>query len=43
MLAEPEQIERRTVMQNAFASQRIEGLKPDAKVMRTPKNGRAAK
>ena len=33
MLAEQERIERRAVVQNALASQRMEGLEPDAKVI----------
>ncbi|MCW8167030.1 hypothetical protein D8B22_19305 [Verminephrobacter aporrectodeae subsp. tuberculatae] len=33
MITEQEQIERRAVVKNSLASQRIEGLEPDAKVM----------
>lgn len=33
MIEEQEQIERRAVMQNALASQRMEGLEPDAQVI----------
>lgn len=33
MLALQEQIERRATMQNALASQRMEGLEPDTKVV----------
>lgn len=33
MISEQEQIERRAVVQSALASQRIEGLEPDAKVI----------
>jgi hypothetical protein len=33
MMAEHEQIARRAVVQNALASQRMEGLEPDAQVI----------
>lgn len=33
MIAEQEQIERRAAVQNALASQRMEGLEPDPKVV----------
>jgi hypothetical protein len=33
MIAQKEQIERRAVVKSALASQRIEGLEPDAKVI----------
>lgn len=33
MLAVQEQIERRATVQNALASQRMEGLEPDARVV----------
>lgn len=33
MIAEQEQVKRRAVVQSALASQRMEGLEPDAKVV----------
>lgn len=33
MISEQEKIERRAVMRSALASQRMEGLEPDAKVI----------